>query len=61
MALTAMFILRFDVSPLQEPWQIPRQKQESMATNVFRPKDDIQVEIKQRQGHEGGRWSFEMT
>ena len=58
MALTASFVLRFDVAPVDGDWKIPAQKQESMATNVFPPEEDIRVEIRERQGHEGVNWDF---
>lgn len=61
MALTASFILRFDITAVDGDWQIPPQKQESMATNVFPPIEDIRVEIRERQGHEGMKWDFVMT
>ena len=61
MALTASFILRFDIASVDGDWQVPPQKQESMATNVFPPIEDIRVEIRERQGHEGMNWDFVMT
>lgn len=61
MALTALFVLRIDVAPVARDWHIPAQKQESMATNVFPPEEDIQVKIQERQGHGGEKWSFLMT
>lgn len=61
MALAACFVLRFDVMPVGEKWNIPRQKQESMATNVFPPEEDIKVKIKKRQGCEDVHWDFVMT
>ena len=60
-ALTASFVLRFDVEPADGHWQIPPQKQESMVTNVFPPMDNIRVEIRERQGHEDVSWNFLMT
>lgn len=70
MALTAVFVLRFDVVPVdrcgvgsgtkQGGWRIPAQKQESMATNVFPPEEDVRVEIREREGYEGVEWGFEM-
>ena len=61
MALTASFILRFDIASVDGDWRIPLQKQESMATNVFPPIEDIRVKIRERQGHEGIKWNFVMT
>ena len=61
MALTASFVLRFDVNPVNGKWEIPAQKQESMSTNVFPPENDIRVEIRQRRGYEDFHWDFLMT
>ena len=61
MALTASFILKFDVTPVDGDWKIPEQEQESMATNVFPPKEDIRLEIRGRQGYEGVNWDFVMA
>ena len=61
MALAASLVLRFDVEPAEGKWKIPRQKQESMATNVFPPAEDIKVKIRKRQGYEDVEWDFVMT
>ena len=61
MALTACMILRYDVAPVQGEWYIPKQKQESMATNVFPPERDIRVKASKRRGLEDVKWSFAMT
>lgn len=60
MALTALMVLRFDITPLNGHWQIPNQKQESLATNVFPPESDVRVGIKGRQGLEDIAWHFAM-
>ena len=60
MALTALMILRYDITPLDGHWQIPKQKQESLATNVFPPASDIRVGIKERLGLEDTVWQFAM-
>ena len=70
MALTAVFVLRFDVVPVDRcgvaggtnpgAWRIPEQRQESMATNVFPPEEDVRVEIREREGYEDVAWGFEM-
>lgn len=61
MALTAYFVLRFDVEPIDGPLRVPAQKQESMATNVFPPAEDTRVHVRQRQGYERVTWDFLMT
>ncbi|KAL8813489.1 MAG: hypothetical protein Q9200_000223 [Gallowayella weberi] len=60
LALAACMVLRFDLTPAEGNWQIPAQKQESMATNVFPPGADVKVKITKRQGYENVRWSFKM-
>ncbi len=50
MALAACMLSRFDLSPVDGQWNIPRQKQESLATNVFPPEKDIRVKIAMRNG-----------
>lgn len=60
MVLTAVMVMGFEVTPVEgHGWKIPRQKQESMATNVFPPDEDIQVEVRQRGGWEGLVWEME--
>lgn len=61
MALTASLVLRFDVAPVNGTWAIPAQRQESLATNVFPPAEDIRVEIRARQGYEDVKWDFVMA
>ena len=45
MALVACMVSRFDLRPVKGQWTIPRQKQESLATNVFPPAKDIRVKV----------------
>ena len=61
MLIAAYMVLIFDMSPCTGKWEIPRQKQESMATNVFPPAEDIAVEIKKRRGYEEVSWEFDMS
>ena len=61
MALTAEFILRFDITPVDGEWRVPAQMQESMVTVLFPPAEDIRVRISERRGHEEGAWNFSMT
>ena len=52
MALTAYLVLNFDIEPWNCSWTIPGQKQESLATNVFPPAEDVEVRITRRSGYE---------
>ena len=49
MALAACMVSRFDLSPVKGQWTIPRQRQESLATNVFPPAKDIRVKVTLRE------------
>ena len=49
MALAACMVSRFDLSPVKGQWTIPRQQQESLATNVFPPAKDIRVKVTLRE------------
>ena len=50
MALAACMLSRFDLNPVDGQWNIPGQKQESLATNVFPPEKDIRVTVAIREG-----------
>ena len=60
MALTALMVLRFDITPSCGEWHIPPQRQESLATNVFPPHKDIRVKVK-RKGFEDMKWEYVMA
>lgn len=59
-ALTAYMALRFDMKPIDGTWTIPKPQQESLATNVFPPGEDIRVQIVTREGFEGVHWEISM-
>ena len=65
MALAVLLVLRFDIVPLREDgregkWEVPRQRQESLATNIFPPERDVRVRVMERTGWEGCEWEFRM-
>jgi len=45
MVLTACMVSMYDLVPVDLQWNIPPQKQESLATNVFPPANDIKVKV----------------
>lgn len=62
MSFVAHMVLSFDMEPVDGIWEIPRPKQESMATNVFPPERDIRVRLWRRDSDGGsGRWAFDMS
>ena len=49
MALAACLVGRWEMRPVEGEWAVPRQRQESLATNVFPPAKDIKVKITLRE------------
>lgn len=49
MALAACLVARWDMRPVEGEWAVPRQRQESLATNVFPPAKDILVRVALRE------------
>ena len=45
MALVAVMVARFEMNPVEGGWCVPGQKQESLATNVFPPGEDVRVRV----------------
>ncbi|MCJ1370576.1 hypothetical protein MMC20_001789 [Loxospora ochrophaea] len=61
MALSALLVLRYDMVPSAKLWTIPRQKQESLATNVFPPEKDVKVRVIERPNMGRLDWGFVMA
>ncbi|KAI4126970.1 MAG: hypothetical protein LQ338_003451 [Usnochroma carphineum] len=62
MALAAYMVLRYSMEPAGGgAWEIPKSKQENLATNVFPPEHDIRVRLGKREGYEDVQWDFSMS
>lgn len=62
LALTACMVLRYDMASAEgRPLRIPNQKQESLATNVFPPENDIGVRFTERENCKNVTWNFTMS
>ena len=59
-ALVAYLVLQFDMIPSGGQWVMPTQRQQSLATNVFPPSEDIKVKIFKRRGYEDVQWGYEI-
>lgn len=49
MALAACLVAKYEINPIKGGWAVPRQKQESLATNVFPPGRDVRVRVTLRE------------
>lgn len=59
LALTAMIVYKYDLTPTSGRWTVPNPYQTSLATNIFPPKTDIEVVMSVRPGLEKTRWTFD--
>lgn len=60
LALVTMMVMRYDVTPTAGTWSMPETHKTKIASVVMEPDTDVEVEISQRQGFEGGRWAFSL-
>ncbi len=60
MAITVMFVMRFDMAPVKGPWpQMTAQKTHAVAA-VESPDYEIEVDVKARRDFEEGEWAFRL-
>ncbi|KAI7782080.1 hypothetical protein LA080_013888 [Diaporthe eres] len=60
LAVVAVFIARLDMKPVGGGWKLPTTANTNVAAVIMEPDDDIQVEIKTRQGFEGVKWAIKL-
>ena len=60
LAVVAIFIARLDMTPVGGDWKCPTTANTNVAAVIMEPDDDIQVEVKTRQGFEGVRWAIKL-
>ncbi|KAL8629938.1 hypothetical protein Q9189_004375 [Teloschistes chrysophthalmus] len=53
-----MFIMRYDLAPVDGQWKSPKTEKTNIASVVMKPDTDIQVEVTPRKGFEDGKWEF---
>lgn len=56
LAVVAVFIARLDIKPVAGEWKLPTTANTNVAAVVMEPDDDVEVEIKTREGFEGVKW-----
>lgn len=56
LAVVAMFIARLDMEPVGGEWKHPTTVNTNVAAVIMEPDNDIEVEIKTREGFEGVKW-----
>lgn len=61
LAVVAVFIARLDMKPVHGDWTLPTTAKTNVAAVVMEPDDDIQVEIKTRQGFDDIKWAINLN
>ncbi len=61
LALTAMIILRYDITPVGEAWWTPKLNAWAIAASVTPPVESYPVKIHERKAYAGVPWSFNVT
>lgn len=61
LAVAAMMIFKYELSPACGQWRPPTPYPTSLATNIFPPKADIEVRVTTRPGMEDTQWRFSAT
>lgn len=61
LAVVAVFIARLDMKPVGGHWRLPTTANTNVAAVVMEPDDDIEVEIKTRQGFEDVKWDINLN
>ncbi|KAL9582638.1 MAG: hypothetical protein Q9203_005412 [Teloschistes exilis] len=58
LAAVVMFIMRYDVVPVEGQWIAPKTEKTNIAAVVMEPDTDVQVQVTPRQGFADGKWEF---
>ncbi|KAI2625674.1 cytochrome P450 [Hypoxylon sp. NC1633] len=61
LAVVAVFVARLDTTPVGGQWKLPTTANTNVAAVVMEPDDDIEVEIKPRQGFEDVKWAINLN
>ncbi|KAJ9228434.1 hypothetical protein DTO166G5_8589 [Paecilomyces variotii] len=61
LALVAMLILRFDISPVTGPWKEPKTNTKAVAASLSPPVESVDVTFSEREEFKGQKWTFRVT
>ena len=60
MAVTIMFLMRYDVVPVEGRWPKMTGEKTGVVSAVEQPDHEVEVDVRARKGFEEGEWSFRM-
>ncbi|KAL9121434.1 MAG: hypothetical protein Q9187_002004 [Circinaria calcarea] len=58
LAVVVMFIMRYEITPLNGRWVPPTTENSNIAAAIMEPDGEIEVEVTTRKGYEEGAWAF---
>lgn len=61
MCVVAMFVVRYDLTPVSGGWLTPGWTAKNLASAVMCPSRDVEVDVTARKGYEGGSWAFRLV
>ncbi|KAI5921260.1 cytochrome P450 [Camillea tinctor] len=61
LAVVAVFVARLEMKPVKGEWTLPTTLNTNVASVVMEPDDDIEVEIRTRQGFEDVKWAINLN
>lgn len=60
LAVVSMFIMRYDLTPTEGEWSLPKTDNTNLAGVIMEPDTDVEVEVSARRGLGAGRWTYDL-
>lgn len=61
LAVVSMFIMRYDMTPTDGEWSLPKTNSMNAASVVTEPDTDVEVELSTRKGFDDGGWIYDLN
>ncbi|KAF7881739.1 uncharacterized protein EAF02_006427 [Botrytis sinoallii] len=61
LAVVSMFVMRFDMRPVEREWKLPKSDNTNVTTVIMEPDTDIDVVVSQRKEVGDGKWTFKFV
>ena len=58
LSIVTMFVMRYDITPVEGKWDLPTKYIHNLATAVSAPDRDMRVRVSKRKGYEDTEWQF---